>query len=322
MRYVARLAGDDFDLALGELSGYVEARRSRFKIVDKSSKAVVFEADDGIDFSDLALVHEVSLFFGYDINDIDTATLGRRVRIEANKIPRHTMAGARNAEKLAGKLLSDRGIKVDFSSSETVMIYLTEKKNYFGKLALRIDRNKLKMHDPGKRPYNFSGTVNAVHSRAFVNLMRVTEGEVCDPFCGSGAFLLEAGVMGLSVFGCDTSKKHFFGARRNLNHFGVKNHDIRLMDALTIKKLNKKFDGIVTDLPWGINTGARYHDKKELYRIFMEDILPGILKIGRYAVISCDMKWMACPPELEIVQKYALKVHENTTRIVRVFRRV
>jgi len=154
-----------------------------------------------------------------------------------------------------------------------------------------------------------------------VNLMRVTEGDVCDPFCGSGAFLIEAGVMGFRVAGCETSKKHFFGARRNLNHFGVKKHDIRLMDALTINELNKKFDGIVTDLPWGINTGARYHDKKELYREFMEEILPQILKKGRYAVISCDMKRMHCPPELEPIQKFALKVHENTTRIVRVFRK-
>jgi len=87
------------------------------------------------------------------------------VRVEADKIPRHLMASARDAEKLTGKMLSDNGIKVDFSSPETVMIYLTEKKNYYGKLLLRIDRNKLKMRDPGKRPYNFSGTVNAVHSR-------------------------------------------------------------------------------------------------------------------------------------------------------------
>ena len=321
MRYVARLAGDDFDLALGELSGYVEARGSPSRIIDKSSKAVVFEANEGIDFTEIALVHEVCVFFGYELQDIDTASLGRRVRVEADKIPRHLVTGARDAEKRAGKMLSDNGIKVDFSSPETVMIYLTEKKNYYGKLVLRIDRNKLKMRDPGKRPYNFSGTVNAVHSRAFVNLARVTEGEVCDPFSGSGAFLLEAGVMGLSVFGCDTSKKHFFGARRNLNHFGVKRYDLRLMDALTIKELNKKFDGIVTDLPWGINTGARYHDKKELYGKFMNEIVPSILKKGRYAVISCDMKRMHCPQELELVQKFALKVHENTTRIVRVFRK-
>jgi len=77
MRYVARLAGDDFDLALGEMAGYVEARKSRFRIVDKSSKAVVFEANEGIDFSELALVHEVCAFFGHDIQDIETNTLGK-----------------------------------------------------------------------------------------------------------------------------------------------------------------------------------------------------------------------------------------------------
>ena len=261
------------------------------------------------------------MFFGNDVRDIDTGILGKRVRADAKKVPGNAKKSARGAEKEIGIALSKSGIKVDFSSTETVTAYLAENKSYYGMLLCAIDRNKIQMHSPEKRPYNFSGTVNAELSKAFVNLARTTSGEIADPFCGSGAFLIEAGAMGLSVFGCDTSKKHFYGAMRNLRHFGIRKFDVRLMDALLIREVGRQFDGIVTDLPWGRNTRSRYYNKNELYRKFMK-MLPEILKKGRYAVISCDMDELWHPQELRLEGKFELLLRKSLKRHVWVFKRI
>ncbi|MFH1432457.1 MAG: N-6 DNA methylase [archaeon] len=319
MDYVALLSGECIEFSLAELSAYLEARGSRFKVKDRDERVVVFEADKGVDFSMLALTHEVSLFFGYTVDDVNTKMLDNRVNVRAMKFFKGGPLSSEAIERKVGKRLQDNGIKVDFSSGCVVRIHITKDKCYFGKVACLIDRKGIRKRDAKLRPYFMTGSINAIYARAFVNLARGIEGRLIgDPFCGSGAFLIEAGLMGMKVFGCDIAKEHVSGCIANLAHYGVDEADVRVMDALAVPGIRIKFDAVVSDLPWGKSTFLKY-DKNELYRRFME-ILPRILKKGRYAVVAGDAPQSWHPPELQLVSSFELYVHKSAKRYVSVFR--
>lgn len=319
MKYIALLCGEHTELSLTELRSYVEARGLKFGIVEKDGRIVVFDTGFDIDFSNLALTHEVSLFFGHKVDDVDVSKLDGNVSVRAVKIDDHASFRSNSLEKAVGGKLHESGRRIDFSSSCVVRIYVTHTKCYYGVLRCAVDRKALRARDAKSRPYLMIGSINAIYARAFVNLMSCAPGDIiADPFCGSGAFLIEAGMMGVEVFGCDISEKHSSGCIRNLSHYGVKRHDVRVMDALDITDLKKRFDGVVTDLPWGKSTLMKYN-KDELFRKFMK-ILPKILEKGKYAVIAGDTPELWYPKKLHLVDRFELYVHRSAKRYVWIFR--
>lgn len=320
MKFVCVLFGKCVELSLSELRAYVEGQGSFFEVALRDGSVIVFEAREGVDFSGLALLREVCLFFGHDVCSVDCAKLEGRVKVRGKKVGGGGFCGVAEVEREVGKRLHDCKIKVDFSSDCVVRVYVTEKRCYFGKVVCSVDKRGLQGRDAKHRPYFECGTLNAADARAFVNLLRCCkEDRVLDPFCGSGAFLVEAGLLGMDVFGCDICAKHVFGARMNLLHYGVAEGKVFLMDALDTGGLKKKFDGVVCDLPWGKSTVMKY-DKEKVYREFMK-VLPKVLKKGKYAVVACNVAELWCSRELRLVEMFEIYVHRSARRYVYVFQR-
>ena len=320
LKFVCVLSGECVELSLAELRAYICAQGSFFEVFERDDRVVVFRARDDVDFSGLALVREVCLFFGDEVASVDCAKLCGKVKVRGKKIGGGGFCGVADVERKVGKRLYDSGFKVDFSSDCVVRVYVTENKCFFGKVVCSIDKKGLRGRDAKHRPYFACGTLNAVDARAFVNLLRCSKGDrILDPFCGSGAFLVEAGLLGIDVFGCDICVKHVFWGRRNLLHYGVARSKLFLMDALDTGCLKKKFDGVVCDLPWGKSTVMK-DDKEKVYRGFMR-VLPKVLKKGKYAVVACDVAELWCPAELKLVERFEIYVHRSANRYVYVFQR-
>jgi len=320
MKFVCVLWGKCVELSLAELRAYVEGQGSFFEVALRDGRVVVFRARHDVDFSGIALLHEVCLFFGDDVCSVDCAKLEERVNVRGKKIGGGGFCGVAEVERKVGKRLHDCEIKVDFSSDCVGRVYVTEKRCYFGKVVCSVDKRGLQGRDAKHRPYFECGTLNAADARAFVNLLRCCKGDrVLDPFCGSGAFLIEAGILGMDVFGCDICIAHVFGARRNLLHYGVAEGKVFLMDALDVECFQKKFDGVVCDLPWGKSTVIK-SGKEEVYRGFMK-VLPKVLKKGKYAVVACDVAELWCSAELRLVEMFEIYVHRSARRYVYVFQR-
>ena len=74
-----------------------------------------------------------------------------------------------------------------------------------------------------------------------------------DPFCGTGGFLIEAGLMGIKSIGYDINKIMIKGCKDNLEYFKIKGYKIKTKNALNI---DDKFNCLVTDLPYGLNSNA------------------------------------------------------------------
>ena len=112
-----------------------------------------------------------------------------------------------------------------------------------------------------KKPELHPTALNPKLARALINLCRA-EKEVMDPFCGAGGILIEAGLMGLKSIGYDLYNVMLKKAKINLDYCKIKDYKLINEDALRIKK---RYDYIVTDLPYGMNSSiwAKKGNKNE-----------------------------------------------------------
>lgn len=104
------------------------------------------------------------------------------------------------------------------------------------------------------RPFPHPSSLHPKLARALVNISEVKENDLLiDPFCGTGGFLIEAGLMNIKTIGYDVNKIMVRGCKENLEFFKIKNYKIKNKDATEI---NDKFDYLVSDLPYGLNSNA------------------------------------------------------------------
>ena len=208
-----------------------------------------------------------------------------------------------NIEKTVGDTIKHTsGARVSLTSPLlTVYLIFTDSQNYLGYSTILQEQ---------KRPKKVSKSPSELHwklSRAMVNLSGLNENEIlCDPFCGTGTILLEAESMGIRSIGIDFDKKMCEMAKRNLAANG---YDSEIINASYehIKKI--KFDGIVTDLPYGISSKSSESPKK-LIRDFVS-ILPQKKKLA----LMCK-KELADQIELKPAKKYEIYRHKSLTRTI------
>ncbi len=103
-------------------------------------------------------------------------------------------------------------------------------------------------------------------ARAALNMV-ISKGTVLDPFCGTGGILVEARFLGLKVIGADISQAMLDAARENVNYYGLSKIKLIKADATM---LTMKVNAIVTDLPYGKNTG-KINDINDLYINFLRN---------------------------------------------------
>ncbi|HLG24173.1 MAG TPA: methyltransferase domain-containing protein [Candidatus Nanoarchaeia archaeon] len=170
--------------------------------------------------------------------------------------------------------------KVDLEKPKThIGFFFFGKKVYCGLLIKEIkgDFDSRKAH---KRPFNHPGSLHPKAARALINISEIKGNEkILDPFCGTGGFLIEASLMGISSKGYDIDKSLIEGCRENLKFFNIINSRVESRNAL---KLAEKADYVVSDLPYGLNSNAcfeenewkkhRVNKKVQSKKIFTENI--------------------------------------------------
>lgn len=148
-----------------------------------------------------------------------------------------------DAIKRGNPNLSNPAIHIDVVADETGY-YLLERKS--------IASNSWQGHI--KKPYSFSSSLGARHSRALVNIACHKAKTFLDPCCGFGNVVLEAAYIGLEATGNDLNPKQVWYAEENLKHFGFERHILQ-QDALTLLP-DSKVDSIIVDFPYGLNSHA------------------------------------------------------------------
>jgi len=187
--------------------------------------------------------------------------------------------------------------------SLVIYIIFTNSQSFFGfsnKFIKSIPPKKVKKH-----PHELDWKL----CRVMINLAGFKEGEtVCDPFCGTGTTLLQAESMGIRSIGIDFDKKMCNISNQNLkeNQFSSK---VVNADFSHLKKIIKKYDGIVTDLPYGRASKSSDTPEKLLHNLVA--ILPRKKRIA----IMCK-KGSEKGLDLNLTKKYEIYRHKSLTRTI------
>jgi len=194
--------------------------------------------------------------------------------------------------------------QVDLQNPD-IIIYLifTNQENFFG--FSRPDDFSKRPKKVRKHPHELDWKL----ARVMINLIGLKEGEtVCDPFCGTGTTLLEAESMGIKAIGLDFDKKMYEISKENLEINGFKSKIIKA-DFSEFSKMEDKFDGIVTDLPYGIASKAS-EDPQELIKKFVS-MLPRRKKIAIMCKKGFEKKLNMNPSKT-----YDIYRHKSLTRTI------
>ncbi|NNL58612.1 MAG: methyltransferase domain-containing protein, partial [Nitrosopumilus sp.] len=123
-----------------------------------------------------------------------------------------------------------------------------------------------------------------------------------------GTTLLEAETIGIHAIGIDFDKKMCEISKQNLKANGYKSEVIN-GDFQEMLKISEKYDGIVTDLPYGRASKVSGNPEKILKKFF--SILPKRKKI---AVMY--KKELGVNLKLKGLKKYEIYRHKSLTRTI------
>ena len=185
----------------------------------------------------------------------------------------------------------------------TVYLIFTNNENFFG-FSKRVKDQK-RPKKTKKHPHELDWKL----TRLMINLIGLKKGEtVCDPFCGTGTTLLEAESMGIHGIGLDFDEKMCKIAKENLK-VNKYHSEVIKSEFQGLSKMSDKFDGIVTDLPYG--TASKTSEKpQEILKKFFAS-LP---KKKRVAIMY--KKELDFNSKLTGLKKYHIYRHKSLTRTI------
>jgi tRNA (guanine10-N2)-dimethyltransferase len=194
---------------------------------------------------------------------------------------------------------------------------------HVGRKYADIDTSIFETRKSQYRPFFTGITMHPRLARALVNLTRIRPGDLfCDPFCGSGGILLEAGLMHMRLIGGDIEPKMTTGATTSLDHYHITDYQLFPTDIGRLPDYVPDIDGIATDFPYGRSTTTKGEDRTQLYDRAFKAIAT-MLKPGRYAVCGLADKTLLPLGEryLTLQTVYDIRAHRSLTRSFAVFKK-
>lgn len=193
----------------------------------------------------------------------------------------------------------------------------------FGIRILEIARNRFETRKPINRPVRHPSTIPPKLARCLVNLARVTTNScVLDPFCGTGAFLIEAGLIGCHVIGCDINRTMIQGCRRNLDHYLLSLRELLVADAQSIALTT--VDSVVTDPPYGRAASSHGIPIESLVLNMLTNIASFLSPRGYVVlVVPQGISWQQHISQIgySVVETHLIREHKSLTREILILKR-
>jgi tRNA (guanine10-N2)-dimethyltransferase len=326
MLYV-EILGNLPSLAESEVKALLELADNNFKVLGRDYLLLTSNADErAYSFLNrLGMAHEygVLLFEAKSLEelyetakDIEWRNLVKEPFAVDNETMLNCKYEVREIERELGAIIYHQGLKVNLKTPKTVVRVYCGNKLWVGIRKHRFSPKEFEKRKAHHRPFFKPISLHPRISRALVNLARA-KNEVLDPFMGSGGILIEAGLMGLKVYGVDIRRDMVEGAKINLEHYGVKDYDLRVGDATKLKEVfpDKTFEAVVTDPPYGTSATLAGRRKDELYIKALEsiyEVLDGYLSIAFPK--SFDAEKIAERIGFKVLEKHYQRVHGSLER--------
>ncbi|RLE49599.1 MAG: TIGR01177 family methyltransferase [Candidatus Methanomethylicota archaeon] len=244
------------------------------------------------------------------------------VRVKRVKLSCLELSTLELEKKLGAYVVKAIGAKVNLRTPDvTLQGVLTDNSFVFYVLSHVIDRGSFDKRRPRTRPFFHPGVLSPRISRVFINLARAKSGEVLlDPFCGTGGFLIEAGLIGCEIIGLDVDFEMVKGAKKNLAFYGLKplaliHGDARKMPFTSVRC-------IATDPPYGRAASSKGVKVEKLYSDFLaevSDVVEGYVCLAYPHWVDIEERANSCG--LKLVEEYSMYVHKSLTRRIAVLKR-
>lgn len=219
-------------------------------------------------------------------------------------------------QTIAQKYAENRAVDLKKADIE-IRVLLTDEKIYIGCLHNHIDRTQYEKRKAQHRPYFSPISLHPKLARVLINLAHITsDSKFYDPFCGTGGFLIEAGLIGCDIYGSDLEEKMVQGTKENLNHFHIKEKQLFRSDIGDIqKKLSCNVDAVVTDFPYGKSTTTNKEALSKLYERSFKSISTILNPEGHVVFGLPDLKLeQTFHTYFDIINIYEIPVHRSLTR--------
>ncbi len=225
--------------------------------------------------------------------------------------------------EIGAKIYAKGKVRVDLQSPAETLLGIISERFAIGRVIVAVDRSQYETRRPHMRPYFRPGAMLPRISRACVNLARMRKGDrFLDPFCGTGGFLIEAGLMGAEVHGYDIDAEAVAGCMRNLDEYGI-DHTLAVKDATELDA-EGIFDAIATDPPYGISASTKGLSLEDLYKRALGSIFTA-LKDGKHACIispqEVPVERLARGVGFSVVETHFERIHRSLTRKISVLKK-
>jgi len=306
-------------LARSEAIAAAEALDGRPKLILHEPGVLIIDtkADASALVDRLGLCHYVSEWLCSCAED-ELGAHAASIEVEGPIRVRSTKIGGRKADlaaatRLVGGLVGGSG-GVDLHRPKSDVRVVFSKTAHVGRVVGAIDRASFEKRKNRYMPFFYPASLHPKYARALVNLTRARCGDrLLDPFCGTGAILAEASLVGLEAIGTDLSDKMIEGARKNLNHECAR-ATLSVADIGDIVRAAGRVDGIATDPPYGKSTSTKGEGIPGLYRrafgAFSE-----VLDKGAYlAMVVPRTSLLDDSEKFDLLETHDLWVHRSLTR--------
>jgi len=226
-------------------------------------------------------------------------------------------------ERKLGELIFNKvkGVKVSLKQPQkTFFGTITNNSFLFGLKLAEISPTPFMQRRPRKRPFFHPSAMPAKLARCMVNLAKPKRSDLLlDPFCGSGSFLIEAGLLNCRVLGFDAKKRMVRGSLRNLKFFNIEYEGLGVADAKHLPLIN--VDCIVTDPPYGRSASTMGYTTRQIIQDFLTMSCGSIEKWQRICIAApktVNMGEIAETLGLKHVQSHFVYVHRSLTREIAV----
>ena len=319
MKILLELSMECESLARSEAMAAASALAEEPKEVASSSGIIVLEtsADPKALASRLALCHHVSEWLGEcSPNDIDgfaeSLEVPGPIRVRSTKVGVRKVDLASVSRKVGAVLGRSNGVDMHCPRSEVRIVF--SDRVHVGRLLGSIDRPSFEKRKNRYMPYFYPASVHPKFARALVNLTRARSGEtLLDPFCGTGAIVAEASMIGLHAVGTDFSKTMVDGTRKNLEHLSV-GADVKVCDVGEIGMCVGRVNAIATDPPYGKATSTDGESIPALYKRSFGAFSEVLDKGSRLAMVVPDKRLLQAADGFRLLESHMLWVHRSLTR--------
>ncbi|MHC1605534.1 MAG: DNA methyltransferase [Candidatus Methanofastidiosia archaeon] len=326
MKYLFYLNGEYEKLAISEIGALLIAYSIPFTIVESRRQLLLIMCEK-MPFeviSRLALTHRVMEYIDTIKPRVGKLASTKAVHfikptsfcVRIKKIDKEINA-MEEEKRISEQILSHIGVKIDLKNPlQEINGFYVGGEIFLGKTIAVFAARDFASRKPQHRPYFHPSSIDPRLARALVNLSGARK-DVLDPFCGTGGILIEAGLMGLHVYGIDIEEKMVDGAMANLFFYSIEG-DVRKGDSRHIGTVfNRKFEAVVTDVPYGKSTVVGDSVDALYKKAFIE--ISKHLEGKAVIVLSRNFDFESVG--FEVVHKFVIRVHRSLERHIYVLKR-